>query len=122
MLALERYAEAARSSSEAGRAAQDAVVRLELPEQPENHLSLGTGLDGSGRLRVEIRNPTRLAVSGIVLAVRYRDTGGAVREVRRGLNATLAPGTARVVETGLGPFASADEYDVGIVTAQGTAP
>src|SRR5690606_15302214 len=36
--ALERYAQAAGSSSPSGQAAQDAIIRLDLPQNPEKYL------------------------------------------------------------------------------------
>src|SRR5690606_8965641 len=54
--ALERYAQAAGSGSPAGLAAQDAVVRLDLPQNPAKYLNVRTGLDAEGRLLVEVSN------------------------------------------------------------------
>ena len=115
--ALENYRQAAGSSSAAGQAAQDAVVRLDLPANPGQYVSVRTGLDAAGQLLVEIGNPTRLSLADIAVVVRYADQG-AVRQVRRVLPGPLPPNGAQRLATGLGPFASEQAYEVVIETAR----
>jgi predicted Zn-dependent protease len=116
--ALELYSQAAGSASAAGQAAQDAVVRLDLPQSPGKYLSVRTGLDEQQRLIVEVGNPTRLPVADIVLLIRYADAAGAIRELAQRLNTPLEPGSAQRYNTGLGPFPSADAYQVTIRSAR----
>ncbi len=116
--ALEHYARAAQSQSPAGQAAQDATVRLDLPTNPGKYLTARGGLDGNGRLVVEIGNPTRIPVTNVTVTVRYADSGGAIREVNQTLAQQLAGGTATRLSTGLGPFASAAAYQVTIASAR----
>lgn len=116
--AIEHYRAAADSSSDAGQAAGEALVRLDLPNNPGQYLSLRTGLDSSGRLRVEVGNPTSVAVDDVVLAIRYVDAEGAIQTRRLGLNAALAAGESRTLATGLGPFSSSQSYEVAIDAAR----
>jgi len=120
--ALGNYAQAAESSGRAGTEARAAIVRLDLPRNPGNYLSLATALDANGRLVVEIANTTGVAIAPITLGISYLD-GGQVREIRRSLSEALGPGERRRYATGLGPFAAATDFNVVIETAAiATAP
>ncbi len=120
--ALEAYGQAAQSSGAAGEAAQEAVQRLDLPANPGQYLGLRTGLDANGLLQIEISNPTRVGVAEVRVAIAYKDAQGAVRTVERVLAEPLAAGAARRVNTGLGPFTSAQSYDVTLVSARVVTP
>jgi predicted Zn-dependent protease len=116
--ALEHYSRAAQSSTAAGQAAQDAAVRLDLPANPGNYLAVRTGLDERGQLVVELANPTRVAVADVVIAVRYVDAQGAVRQANQRFTAQLPPNGAQRWASGLGPFTSADATQVTIESAR----
>jgi hypothetical protein len=115
--ALKYYAQAAGSDSPAGRAAEEAAVRLDLPNNPGNYIQARGGLDNSGQLIVEVANPTRVAIADVLIAVRYADSQGAVREVGRRIG-ELPPGQATRFATGLGPFTSAQQFQVGVTGAR----
>jgi predicted Zn-dependent protease len=116
--ALEQYGRAAQSSSAAGTAAQDATVRLDLPANPSKYLAARGTLDSSGQLAVELGNPTRVPVADVVVAVRYADAQGAIREINRQFTGQLAPGAAARWSTGLGPFTRTDAYQISVVAAR----
>jgi predicted Zn-dependent protease len=116
--ALERYSQAATSSGAAGQAAQEAVVRLDLPTNPGRYVTVRTGLDASGMLLLEIANPTRVPIADITLIVRYADPQGALRQVRRVIGEPLAPNGTLRLSTGLGPFTSQQAYEVAIESAR----
>jgi predicted Zn-dependent protease len=116
-LAIEHYSRAAESSGEAGIEARVALIRLDLPNNPGRYLTVATGLDASGRLVVDIRNPTEFEIGGIALTVSYVD-GGQARLARRSLDGTLAARSTGRIATGLGPFVSNSAYEVAIDTAQ----
>ena len=116
-VALEHYQRAASANSPAGKAAQDATVRLDLPANPGKYIQARGGLDNSGQLIVEVANPTGVAVTDIVVAVRYADSQGAIREIGRRIN-QLPAGQATRIATGLGPFTSAQQFEVGIADAR----
>jgi predicted Zn-dependent protease len=115
--ALEYYAQAAQSNSPAGQAAEEAAVRLDLPNNPGNYVQARGGLDNSGQLIVEVANPTRVAITDVLVAVRYADADGRIREVGRRVN-ELPPGQATRFATGLGPFTSAQQFQVGVTGAR----
>ncbi|RPI57921.1 MAG: peptidase M48, partial [Lysobacterales bacterium] len=108
--ALEYYTQAAGSQSPAGQAAEEAGVRLDLPNNPGKYIQARGGLDNSGQLIVEVANPTRVAVTDVVVAVRYADSQGAIRQVGRRVN-DLPPGQATRFATGLGPFTSSQQFE-----------
>jgi len=115
--ALEYYTQAASSDSPAGQAAADATVRLDLPNNPGKYVQARGGLDNSGQLVVEVANPTRVAMTDVLVAVRYADSQGAVREFGRRIN-ELPAGQATRFATGLGPFTSSQQFEVGVAGAR----
>ena len=115
--ALEYYSQAAGSQGAAGQAAEEATVRLDLPNNPGKYVQARGGLDNAGQLIVEIANPTRVPMSDVVVAVRYADAQGAVRETGRRVN-ELPPGQATRFATGLGPFTSAQQFEIGVTGAR----
>jgi predicted Zn-dependent protease len=115
--ALEHYERAASSSGEAGQAARDRTVRLDLPTNPGKYIAARGGLDNAGRLVVDVGNGTRVAVADVVVVVRYADAQGAIRELNRTINQLPAGQSVRFA-TGLGPFTSAEQFQVGVVRAR----
>ena len=115
--ALEYYQQAGSSSGAAGEAAQEATVRLDLPANPGKYIQARGGLDDSGQLVVEVANSTRVPVTDVLVAVRYADSQGAVRELGRRIN-QLPAGQATRFATGLGPFTSAQQFQVGVTDAR----
>ena len=119
-LAIETYGQAAGSSGQAGVDARAALIRLDLPQNPDRYLSLQYGLDANARLVVVIGNPTEVEVGGIEINISYVDAGQ-VRVTRRPLAGTLPAGSRQRYDTGLGPFASQTDYVVAIVSANAVA-
>ena len=72
------------------QAAEEAAVRLDLPNNPGKYIQARGGLDNSGQLIVEVANPTRVAVTDVLVAVRFVDSQGAVRELDRRINRAAA--------------------------------
>jgi predicted Zn-dependent protease len=116
-VALEYYQQAGSSSGPAGEAAQEATVRLDLPANPGKYIQARGGLDNSGQLIVEVANATRVPVTDVLVAVRYADSQGSIREVGRRIN-QLPAGQATRFATGLGPFTSAQQFQVGVTDAR----
>jgi len=116
--ALEHYSVAADSNSLAGQAARDAMVRLDLPQNPGRYLQLAAYTDAQGQLIVQIGNPSAVTVTDLGLVIRYIDGQGALRQTDRALRQTLQRGAGAQFATGLGPFTSPDSYQVEIQTAR----
>ena len=115
--AKQYYAAAAGNSSGAGQAAQDALVRLDMPQNPGRYMRLQSGLDSQGQIIVQLTNTTRHQVGGIQLVIDYVDNNGKVRQVIRQFQGTLPPGQGQRIATGVGPFQSADSFRVRIAQA-----
>jgi predicted Zn-dependent protease len=116
--AIENYRQAATSAGPAGQAAQEAVVRLDLPANPGQYVALRTAVDSAGQLIVEVGNPTRVPIADIAVIVRYADPQGTLRQARRVLPGPLPPEAAQRWATGLGPFTSSESYEVAIESAR----
>ncbi len=117
--AKDYYRRAASPNSEAGRAAQRALLRLDLADNPGDYLRLRHGTDAQGRLVAEVHNPQPLAVTGLVVELRYRDAAGRLREERRALRSAVAAG-ATVQETiaSAAEVSGARELEVRLVAAR----
>ena len=116
--AKQYYAQAGDSGGAAGQAAQDALVRLDLPSNPGKYLRLADGLDNNGQVIVELGNPTRQPIGDIQLVIDYLDSRGRAQQMVRPLRGTLPAGKVERIAMGLGPFQSRDAYRVRIVSAR----
>jgi predicted Zn-dependent protease len=116
--ARQYYAAASSDEGQIGQAASLELMRLELPQNPGKYIRTQAALDSSGMLVVAIGNPTRVAVTGVAVAVQYADAEGRLREVRRNFNGTLAAGQQTQVATGLGPFQSTDQFRIAVASAR----
>ena len=101
--AIEHYKVVAKSEGEYGKAAYDALVRLELPTQPASYISSACGDDGSGQIVVQIRNDTSVSVAGVRTQFQYVDAGGTQRQRTQDFSGQLAPGKIASAKTGLTP-------------------
>jgi beta-barrel assembly-enhancing protease len=116
--AIEHYSVAAGAESPAGRAARDAMIRLDLPQNPGKYLQLASYTDAQGQLIIQVANPTNVTVANLNLEIRYVDGQAGIRQLNRTLNRSLAPGAGTQLATGLGPFNNAASYQVKIQAAQ----
>ena len=116
--AKQYYAQAGDSGGAAGQAAQDALVRLDLPSNPGKYLRLADGLDNNGQVIVELGNPTRQPIGDIQLVIDYLDSRGRTQQMVRPLRGTLPAGKVERIAMGLGPFQTRDAYRVRIVSAR----
>jgi hypothetical protein len=57
-------------------------------------------------------------VADVQVTVRYADSQGAIRELNRRFSGELPPGQATRWATGLGPFTSADAFQVVVTGAR----
>jgi predicted Zn-dependent protease len=112
------YSTAAGAGGEVGKAAQAALMRLDLPENPGKYVQVQSGIDANGMLVVALGNPSDVALAGIEFAVQYVDAQGRTQQVRRKLDGRLGAGQQRQVATGLGPFQSANQFKVALASAR----
>ena len=105
--AIGHYKIVAKSGTgEMAKAAYEALVRLELPTQPDAYISSACGDDGSGQVVVQVRNDTPLAVTGVQVQFRYVDSGGNERQRTQSVSGRVEPGKIANVRTGLTRYPS----------------
>ncbi|MDX2496217.1 MAG: M48 family metalloprotease, partial [Desulfuromusa sp.] len=93
------FSAAAGSNSNAGKAANRSLIRLDLPDNPHKYLQMKLGRDRSNYLLVQINNRTRQTVDDVSFIVQFRDAQGKVRTVQLQLSNRLAPQQSRTVAT-----------------------
>jgi predicted Zn-dependent protease len=74
--AKQYYAQAGQSQSAEGQAARQSLMRLELPQQPAKYIDVRVGTDERDRYVLQVRNPTSLAVSDVVIRVELTTAEG----------------------------------------------
>ena len=99
--AKEYYALAANSNDAVGKQAYSSLVELDLPANPSQYLKTRYALSAARTLQVRIDNSTPRAVNGIVLAVRYPDKKGRMRQSQNRLNGSLPAGQSVTIDTGI---------------------
>lgn len=102
--ATSHFNAASGSESESGRQAKRSLVRLDLPDNPQNYLKVNTSLDSRGYVSAGVHNTTDMTVSNVKLRIRYRDERGQLQERHRNVTGTIAPGNAASIPLGIGPL------------------
>lgn len=74
--AVTHYRSAANDQSDTGREAFRKLVHLDLPRNPGQYLSVQAGPGSGGRLEVQVRNRTPVALGSVVLRVTTLTSGG----------------------------------------------
>ncbi|MEZ4485781.1 MAG: M48 family metalloprotease [Syntrophotaleaceae bacterium] len=78
------FAAAAESQSFYGQEAAAALVRLDLPDNPQKYLMVRLGLDRRNYLLAQVENRTGVAVTDVELLVQVADNSGRRRQIRCG--------------------------------------
>ncbi len=115
--AINHYKIVAKAGGEYGKAATNALAKLELPTNPSEYIARRCDADANGDLVVTVQNQTGLTVSGVQIAISYTDTTGQRRVVRQSVPGQIAPGKLASINTGLGPYSGAS-CPVEVVAAQ----
>jgi predicted Zn-dependent protease len=112
------YGIAATSEGEVGKAAGRKLMQLDLPQNPGKYIQTQAGLDSRGMLVVALGNPTQVPVRELSVAIQYLDADGRRREVVRKFGGVLGANQQARIETGLGPFQSAEQFRVELASAR----
>ena len=115
--AIQHYKVVAKSGGDYGKAASEALLRLELPTQPASYVSSACGDDGSGQIVVQVRNDTSVTVTGIQAQYQYVDGGGSQRQRSQSFGGTIGPGKVASARTGITPYPGT-RCEVKVVAAQ----
>ncbi len=101
--AINYYKKAARSRSEPGQKAARSLLRLDLPQNPNNYLQVRSGLNKQRNVIVKVGNPTSLAVHRVRIVIQYPDAQGRLRQFSQDVTGVIPPGKAAIIKTPLGP-------------------
>lgn len=102
--AIEHYTLVAGGQGETAVAAQKALVRLDLEDNPGKYLKVGCYPDSRGNLVVAIANATPVAIRDVRFAVQFRDNVGITRNIEESIRGPIAAGQRGDRATSLGPF------------------
>lgn len=101
--AITYYKKAAGSRSDPGRKATRSLLRLDLPQNPNNYLQVRTGLTKNDYVAVKVGNPTSLPVHRVRVVMRYPDAQGRMRQFIQKVDGVIPAGKAAIIKTPLGP-------------------
>jgi predicted Zn-dependent protease len=76
--AISHFQHASGASTATGKAASSALVRLDLPTNPQRYLKSRLGIDRSGVMVIQLQNPTPVAARNIRIQLGERGSGGGV--------------------------------------------
>ena len=94
------YSKAASNKTKQGKLAYRSLMEIDLRDNPQKYIKIRTGLDNNGRLKAELANPTPGDVRDVVVTVKYRDSSGVLRSVKRSYRGELKAGKKRLVDLG----------------------
>lgn len=116
--AIKHYKMVAKSGGEYGKAANTALVKLELPSNPGAYVLRRCDADASGNLVVTVKNDTSVQVTGVQVAVQYPDASGRQQQARYAIRGQIPPGQVASVNTGLGPYTPGSKCPVQVISAR----
>lgn len=116
--AIEHYKVVAQSGGEYGKAANDRLVRLELPSNPSAYVQRRCDAGSNGNLFVSVKNESSVSVRGVQIVVEYTDGSGRPQQLRRNVGGRLAPGEIATADTGLGPYQQGGNCPATVVSAE----
>jgi len=119
--ALGYYQQAASTKTAMGKDAQNKMVRLDLPQSPNNYIASRVFVAKDGYLRVIIQNRSGIDVRGVALELaEMRNAYVAAGTRRLEGPRSLAAGATWTGNTGIGPFtetSAANKYRVKVIGA-----
>jgi len=102
--ARQYFRDAAISNSEPGRQAARSFVKLDMHDNPNNHIKTRVNLNQKRFVVITVANPTPIPVRDVKVKIRYPDSQGRALEMERDVNNILSSGKSTIVETGIGPI------------------
>lgn len=98
------FSSAAGSNSSAGRAASQALIRLDLPDNPHKYLPVQMLKDRNDSLQLRVKNSTNLTLSNVTVLIQFNDQNGNLRRLQQQLFQPISGGQTITVATGIGPL------------------
>ena len=103
---------ASQSKSEVGAKATDALLAMDLGDNPQSYLTVNRGLSSKGTFAFQLINKTSRPLTGIRLGVTMADGSKSISNI----SGTLAAGETKIIDTGRGMTkAQADAIKVQVV-------
>jgi predicted Zn-dependent protease len=121
--AKEYFAAAASSDSAAGQAAKNALVRLDIKDNPHKYVRLGGALDSRNHLQLQLSNATSVPIRDIVVEIRYVDSNANQRRSVLEITRVLPAEERMQINTRIGPLRGLDNIDAKVraaAVAEGT--
>lgn len=118
--AVQYLEQAAQSESPVGTEARSTLAQL----QPERFVATRIGTDAENNVVIQVQNGATIAMRNIQLEVQVLDPTGRQIQNRQGVtvSATIAPGQATVVATGIGPVTDREQLNRIKVLVRGATP
>ena len=104
--AIDHYKVVAKSGGDIGQAAYERLVYLDLSNQPASYVASACGADANGQLSIQVRNDTPVAVTDVLVEIRYVDVTGAQQQRTQSFSGALEPGKVVTARTGLTAYPS----------------
>jgi len=101
--ARQYFRDAAISNSEPGRQAARSFVKLDMHDNPDNHIKTRVNLNHNRFIVITVANPTPIPVRDVKVRILYPDSQGRALQLEKGVNNILPSGKSTIVETGIGP-------------------
>ncbi len=112
------YRNAANSKSPEGQEALASLIRLDLPDNPQNYLPVRLGLNSEKYLVAQVENSTPETVTDIAIAIVFNDAGGRRQQVQIMAPGKIGPGGKLLVSTAIGPDPKISNVDGKVIKAR----
>ncbi len=112
------YRNAANSKSAEGKEALASLVRLDLPDNPQNYLHVRLGFNSEKYLVAQVENPTAETVTDVAVAIVFNDASGRRQQVQVMAPGKIGPGGSILVSTGIGPDPKISNVEGGVIKAR----
>ncbi|MCP3688688.1 MAG: M48 family metalloprotease, partial [Gammaproteobacteria bacterium] len=101
--AMQYFKDASVSNSESGRLAAQSFVKLDIPQNPGNHIRTRVNLDRKKYVTISVANRSQITVRDVKVKILYPDSQGKALEMVKDIRGTLSSGKSTTVKTGIGP-------------------
>jgi beta-barrel assembly-enhancing protease len=116
--AIEHLKVVAGGQGEMAESARASLIRLDLAQNPASYVLTGCEADSEGNLVVLVKNNTPVPVTGVGIALQFRDDAGVPRRIDRRIGGVIPPGQVVSLRTGLGPYVSGSACPVQVIGAR----
>ena len=116
--AIEYYTAVAGSQGEIAEAAKEALVRLDLEDNPDKYLQVRCIADATGNLIISVGNGTPVTVRDLEFSVRFTDANNFSRDYEAIIRGPIRPGQRGDHRTPLGPYVQGSDCPARLTAAR----